>query len=50
MAKSKPIKNDPITNYKWPDKGRKNKGIAGSGPIKGSPVEEYKGPDMGRKN
>lgn len=47
-----PIKNNPITNYKWMDKGRMNRGMpAGKGPIKGDPVRNYHWPsDKGRKN
>jgi hypothetical protein len=48
---SKPIKNDPINNMKWPDKGRKNQGLPGKGPIKGDPVKNFGWPTgKGRKN
>lgn len=49
---AKPIVNSPITDHKWPDKGRKNPPIAkGKGPIAGSPIEHDKWPGgIGRKN
>ena len=49
-GKGGPIKDNPITDMKWPDKGRKNMEMPKKGPVACDPIRNFKWMDKGRKN